>query len=217
MRYFFHFMVGDSRLDDDLGLDCASPDEARAEAVCAAREVIADLLRRNEPVPADGAVEITDDRGRIVESLDLAETAFSGVPASRYRRIFENAAQACLLLAPDLTIVEANRAYLRATMVDPAGIARRPLFEVFPDNPADPDADGVRNLSASLEKVLREKVRDVMPVQRYDIRRPDGTWEVRYWKPSNVPILDRDGEVEFIVHSAEDVTLSVRQATRTAG
>jgi hypothetical protein len=29
---------------------------------------------------------------------------------------------------------------------------------------------------------------------------------LRYWKPTNIPILDHNGEVEFILHHAEDVT-----------
>ena len=48
----------------------------------------------------------------------------------------------------------------------------RALFEVFPDNPDDPQATGTRNLRASLERVLRDRVADAMAVQKYDIPRP---------------------------------------------
>ena len=116
-----------------------------------------------------------------------------------------------LLLAPDLTIVDANRAYLRATMTDLSAIERRPLFDVFPENPGDPERSGVRNLSASFDAVLRDKVEHALPIQRYDIRRPDGTWEERHWKPANMPILDANGEVEFILHQVEDVTAACRR------
>jgi hypothetical protein len=64
-------------------------------------------------------------------------------------------------------------------------------------------------VSASLESVLKQKARHVMPVQRYDIRRPDGQWEERHWKPTNTPVLDDNGEIAFIVHHAEDVTVSL--------
>lgn len=206
MRYFFHFLAGDARLDDDLGLESAGPSLARIEAIRAAREMIADALRRNEPVPADGVIEITDERGQLITQVSLLEAAFSGGPESRYRRVFHNLPHNYLLLAPDLTIIEANRAYLKATMTSLSAIARRSLFDVFPDNPGDPQADGVRNLSVSLQAVLSEKADNAMPVQRYDIRRPDGSWEMRYWRPTNIPILDDNGEVECIVHHAEDVT-----------
>lgn len=206
MRYFFHFLAGTSRLDDDLGLDYLSTAKARADAVRAAREIIGDMLRRNEQVPADGSIEIIDERGHLIECVPLAEAAFGAVPERRYRRIFDDAPQCFLLLAPDLTIVEANRAYLHATMTVPAMIVGRPLFEVFPDNPGDPEASGVRNLSESLAAVLRDKTAHVMSVQRYDIRHPDGRWDMRYWKPTNTPLLDAAGAVEFILHHVEDVT-----------
>jgi len=199
-------MAGSSRLDDDLGLDYGSPERARADAIRAAREIIADILRHNEQVPVDGAIEITDERGRLIESVPLVEAAFGAVPENRYRRIFDGAPQCYLLLTPDFTIVEANRAYLRATMTSLAAIAHRPLFDIFPDNPGDPGANGVRNLSASLQTVLRDKAEGVMPVQRYDIRRPDGGWDMRYWKATNTPLIDAGGGVEFILHHAEDVT-----------
>jgi signal transduction histidine kinase len=45
-----------------------------------------------------------------------------------------------------------------------------------------------------------------MAVQKYDIRLPDGSFEVRYWSPKNLPILSATGEVIFIFHRVEDVT-----------
>lgn len=45
-----------------------------------------------------------------------------------------------------------------------------------------------------------------MSVQKYDIRRPDGTFEERYWKPLNIPVLNEAGEVIYITHRVEDVT-----------
>jgi PAS domain-containing protein len=212
MRYFFHFLAGNERLDDDAGIEHAEVARARAEAVRAARELIAESLRRNLPIAEDGVIEITDARGQLVDQVSLVSAAFgdAGETAERhYRRIFDVAPQNLLLLTPDFTIRDANRAYLRATMTNPSAIVRRPLFDVFPDNPGDPDATGVRNVSASLNAVLRDKAEHTLPVQRYDLRRPDGAWEVRYWKPRNIPILDANGEVEFIVHQTEDVTRAV--------
>lgn len=46
------------------------------------------------------------------------------------------------------------------------------MFEVFPDNPDDLNANGVRNLHSSLQRVLATKKSDAMAVQKYDIRRP---------------------------------------------
>ena len=216
MRYFFHFLAGNSRLDDDLGLVYADPAEARRDAIRAAREMMADLLRRNQPAPAEGSVEITDERGRLVDCIALSEAAFGSDPAQRYRRIFEDVPLPYLLMTPDFTIVEANRAYLQATLTERGAIVGRSVFDVFPDNPGDPDASGVRNLTVSLNAVLRDKAENRMAVQRYDIRRPDGAWEVRYWRPTNIPLLDANGDVEFILNYPEDVTQSMaREPSRT--
>ena len=81
----------------------------------------------------------------------------TGQPSSYpdYRALFESAPGLYLVLDPALIIVAASDAYLRATMTRRDAIIGRGIFEVFPDNPGDPTATGVRNLRASLERVLR--------------------------------------------------------------
>src|SRR5919108_4963325 len=94
-------------------------------------------------------------------------------PVPDFRALFESAPGLYLVLTPDLKIVAVSDAYLRATMTKREAILGRGLFEVFPDNPDDPAATGVRNLSASLQKVIKNRVSDTMAVQKYDIRRPE--------------------------------------------
>ena len=130
--------------------------------------------------------------------------------APDFRALFEAAPGLYLVLAPDLTIVAASDAYLQATMTMRTEIVGRPLFDVFPDNPADPGATGVANLSASLERVLSERRSDTMAVQKYDIPKPDGSFEERHWSPVNSPVVDGDGNVIFIIHRVEDVTEYMR-------
>ncbi len=123
-----------------------------------------------------------------------------------FRLLFESAPGLYLVLDPALKIVAVSNAYLSATRTQRAEIMGRQLFEVFPDNPDDPAADGVRNLRASLERVAQTLACDEMAVQKYDIRRPDGTFEPRYWSPVNTPVLDPSGKLRFIIHCAEDVS-----------
>lgn len=130
-----------------------------------------------------------------------------------YQAIVRASPDAYLLLSRDLIIVDASDAYLRATMSDRQSIVGRPLFDVFPDNPNDPQADGVRNLRASLEHVLKNGVENVMPIQKYDIPKTqasEGGFEERYWSPRNCPVLDVAGSVNYIIHRVEDVTDLVR-------
>ncbi|BBG00991.1 MULTISPECIES: ANTAR domain-containing protein [Pseudonocardia] len=113
-----------------------------------------------------------------------------------------------LVLDPDLRIVAANPAYCTATFRTPEELAGRPVFEVFPDNPDLPGADGVTNLTASLEQVLRFGRRDRMVVQRYDVRMPAGDdgFVERVWLPVNSPLRCPDGRVIGVLHHVEDVT-----------
>ena len=126
-----------------------------------------------------------------------------------FRVLFESAPGLYLVLAPDLTIVAASEAYLRATMTKREAILGRGLFEVFPDNPDDPSATGVQNLRASLGRVLQHRASDAMAVQKYDIRRPESEgsgFEERYWSPVNSPVFGPGGEITYIIHRVEDVT-----------
>src|SRR2546422_680617 len=130
-----------------------------------------------------------------------------------FQTLFESAPNLYLVLTPDLKIVAVSETYLRATMTKREEILGRGIFEIFPDNPDDPIATGVRNLQTSLERVLRNKVSDTMAVQKYDIRKPEsagGGFEERYWSPVNSPVFGPDKEIAYIIHRVEDVTEFVR-------
>ncbi|MGB7622424.1 MAG: ATP-binding protein [Terriglobia bacterium] len=130
-----------------------------------------------------------------------------------FRTLFESAPGLYLVLTPELRVVAVSDAYLVATMTQREEILGRELFEVFPDNPDDPGASGVRNLRASLERVIQHRRADAMAVQRYDIRRPNsegGGFEERYWSPLNSPVFGENQEITYIIHRVEDVTELVR-------
>ncbi|MEY4550235.1 MAG: hypothetical protein RL685_6430 [Pseudomonadota bacterium] len=130
-----------------------------------------------------------------------------------FRAIFEAAPGAYLVLDPELSIVAVSESYARVTMTQREQIVGRHLFEVFPDNPDTPQVEGLRNLRASLEAVKQHLVADTMPVQRYDIRRPEvegGGFEERHWIPINSPVFSADGRLTYIIHRVEDVTQFIR-------
>lgn len=139
-----------------------------------------------------------------------------------YRALFAAAPSPFLVLYPDLVVADANEAYLRATGRTREELVGQHIFAVHPDNPADPDAQGVRNLTASLERVLSSKEPDTMALQKYDVPisgRP-GEYEQKWWSPINIPVLGSDGEIECILHRVEDMTtfmLSDPAALRPAG
>lgn len=129
-----------------------------------------------------------------------------------FRSVFEASPALHLLLSRELIILAVTEAYLNATMTIRETIIGRNIFDIFPDNPDDETATGVRNLHASLQRVLNEKRPDTMPLQKYDIPRPEskgGGFEEKYWSPLNTPVLDSNGEVRYIIHQVEDVTAFV--------
>lgn len=122
-----------------------------------------------------------------------------------FQVLFENIPGLFLILDPKFNMVAANEGRLKGTNTSRDTIGR-PLFEVFPDNPDDTDSTGTSNLRASLNRVLQTKKPDTMAVQKYDIKNEDGTYVEKYWSPVNTPILDKNGNVIYLIHQVEDVT-----------
>jgi PAS domain S-box-containing protein len=148
---------------------------------------------------------------RVMLARESQRRSSPGIPD--YQALFESAPGLFLVLDPHLTIVAVSDAYLAATMTSRAEILGRDIFDAFPDNPDDPNADGGADLRASLDRVRASLVADSMAIQKYDIRRPDdegGGFEERFWSPMNSPVLTADGELASIIHRVEDVTEFVR-------
>ncbi|WP_322860996.1 PAS domain-containing protein [Mycobacterium europaeum] len=112
-----------------------------------------------------------------------------------------------LLCDADWRIRAVNAACERVSGHPRENLLGRQLFDAFPDNPADPEADGVANVSASLEFVLRRGVRHWLGVQRYDIPDPQvpGEFVYKVWTPMNSPIKDGKKTIAVLQH-AQDVT-----------
>ncbi|TGM60323.1 ATP-binding protein [Leptospira vanthielii] len=124
-----------------------------------------------------------------------------------FQKIFESLSELYMILDLDFNIIDVSDAYAQATLIQRENVVGHNIFEIFPDNPNDELADGVKQLKFSLNQVLNYKVASTMTLQKYDIRKPDGSgFEVKYWSPRNSPVLDKDGNLICIVHRVEDVT-----------
>ncbi len=150
--------------------------------------------------------------GRVAERTVALEALNAELRSNRaeLQSLFESLPGLYLVLTPDLKIVAVSDAYLKATMTKRSAIVGRGLFEVFPDNPDDPKADGEDNLRASFNRVLQNAAPDIMAIQKYAMQRPDGVFEERYWSPVNSPLLDSAGQIRHIIHRVEEVTDFVR-------
>lgn len=91
-------------------------------------------------------------------------------PSAEILKALETAPNMYLILSPDLYIITASDAYLKATETTREAILDRHIFDAFADNPDLTDGDdGVQNINASLQAVLRTKKPDYMRIQRYDV------------------------------------------------
>ncbi|MEU7470650.1 SpoIIE family protein phosphatase [Streptomyces sp. NPDC044984] len=129
-----------------------------------------------------------------------------------YAAVYQALPGMVALLTPDLVYADVNEAFVRGTGRSRETVVGRFLFDVFPENPNDPEAVGAHLLRTSLLRVLSTGERDTMAVQRYDVETPEhsGVWEERYWSPVNAPVLGPDGQVALIVHRVEEVTELIR-------
>ncbi|MGZ5247730.1 MAG: PAS domain-containing sensor histidine kinase, partial [Flavitalea sp.] len=131
-----------------------------------------------------------------------------------YKNIFNELPGVYLILLPDspaFTIAELNESRIKVTLGARSSIGK-PLFDVYTDNPQNPLASGVTNLRSSLETVIATKKPHIMDVQRYDIFNTEtSNFDLKYWKPINIPVLDEENNIRYIIHVVEDITKTVLQ------
>jgi PAS domain S-box-containing protein len=123
-----------------------------------------------------------------------------------FEALFRVSPNPYVLIDPEFVIVDMNEAYLRATMRRRSELVGRSMFEAFPSGPGDPQGASMRQLRSSLERVLRERAPDHLPLIHYDIPTPDGGFEERYWSATHTPLFDERGEIELVLQHTVDVT-----------
>ncbi|WP_276256831.1 PAS domain-containing sensor histidine kinase [Halomontanus rarus] len=203
---------GDSVMIDDAidRLRVNASDQSELTMETAERERIRCEVRMNVLDTGDTAQGTVG----IVREIDERKQTETEATEATFRRLFENVPGNYLIVQPeDYEIVAVSDAYLDATMTERAEIMGKTLFEIFPNNPDDP-AEGVGNLRESLERVAETGEADTMSVTHYPI--PDreshsDEFEERWWNPINSPVFDTTGELDYIVHSVEDITPIVQE------
>ncbi|RYZ60922.1 MAG: PAS domain S-box protein, partial [Chitinophagaceae bacterium] len=133
------------------------------------------------------------------------------MPSSLDLQLFEAMpGNSALLLpnAPHFTIIAVTEGYVQTSEKPKAELVGKGLFEAFPNSPDD--STGGIVLRAILGKVLETKCPQNLPVHRYDIFTAAGAFDERYWSAVNKPVLNENGEILYIIHTAVDLTLQVR-------
>jgi PAS domain-containing protein len=130
-----------------------------------------------------------------------------------YAAVYRDLPIPVLLLTPDFVIADMNQAYQDVSGRTREDLVGRNVFDAFPDNPADPSATGVHEVSASLSRVLATRKPDALSMQKYDVEVPGmpGIFAPRYWSPVHAPVFGPEGEILLIAQCVEEITERVRK------
>ena len=140
----------------------------------------------------------------------------ASTPAIDYRALFHLLPDNFLLLAPDGTVLDNSDAHVQVSMLPRPQAQGKNIFAAYPT----PDPQSRADLAASHEAVRRTLRPDVMPLLRYDLERPaalGGGLEERYWQITHYPLLNEQGELQYILQRPQDVTeqhRAIQQAAR---
>ena len=168
-------------------------------------EISLSPLETEEGVLVSSAIRDITERQAVENEVRHSRAILQG--------LFESLPGLFLVFTPDLKIVSVSDALLEATMTKRENVVGRSIFEIFPDQPG---TSAISDWRASLDRVRQAVAPDTMAIQKYDIRRPDGVFEERYWSPMNSPVLGTDRRIEYFIHRVVDVTEFVRQKSYPA-
>ncbi|MGL5857049.1 MAG: SpoIIE family protein phosphatase, partial [Angustibacter sp.] len=128
---------------------------------------------------------------------------------------------ACLLLDQDLVVHAANPVFYGLTRRQPHEVLGHPLLSEVTDDPsADGDHREVPRQQAdvvrSVRRVLATGSPDQLPLFRHDVVEDDGPGPAteHWWSVQNLPVLDRGGQVAYVLYTIRDVTVAVRDRER---
>ncbi|MGI4864978.1 MAG: PAS domain-containing protein [Janthinobacterium lividum] len=132
-----------------------------------------------------------------------------------YQHIFRSLPAALLLMAPDATILDNTDEHVAVSLKAREEIVGRPLFEAFPS--VDKNEGDI--MLHSHEHVRHTLEPHTMPLIRYDLERPaelGGGFEEFYWQATHFPILDAQGQLQYILQRTQNVTEQLRIAKAAA-
>ncbi|QIX60532.1 PAS domain-containing protein [Hymenobacter sp. BT18] len=124
-----------------------------------------------------------------------------------YQQLFHALPDNFLLIAPDAdaTILDNTDRHVAVSMKSRAEVVGVPFFEAYPAT----DEASANTIRESHEHVRQHREPHTMPLIRYDLQRPEsqgGGLEELYWEATHYPILDEQGQLQFILQRTQDVT-----------
>jgi hypothetical protein len=121
----------------------------------------------------------------------------------------ESSATGFMLLDRQLRIRAVNAAYEAASMRTRDQLIGEYVFDLFPDDPTDPQANGSSRLGSSMESAMQQHVTNHMPILRYDIPDPNNPeiYLPKVWTCSNTSVHDVDEQIGVRLRTSEIASL----------
>lgn len=227
MMFYFHFDDGRETFPSDLGLEFADLEQAYLE-VCAAIPAMARdlLIRRQDPLAASFA--IADAGGRTLMTVPFTDVLSPSewrptktrrrphggprsartrdeLALSSFRRMFGSVHAGCVLMTPDMHIVEMNDFGARHSHVDAEAIRGQSIFDVFAGLHGQPKTDFDQFMSLAQAGIGSEVIDLPYLVLDAEGQTANGWWNARTW-----PIFDDDGRIIGFVEWAEPHTAATQ-------
>lgn len=130
-----------------------------------------------------------------------------------FQLFFEKSLNSLIIKAdsPYFTILAVSNQYLALVHRQRSALLGKSLFEIFPGSAGSAKKFSVVN---SFKRVIELKAADELPVFEYEIFMPGtGRMETQYWSNLNEPILDKQGDVGYIINTTNNITQQVLETT----
>ncbi|MBV8389566.1 MAG: PAS domain-containing protein, partial [Mucilaginibacter sp.] len=140
----------------------------------------------------------------------MTGTTPDNIPVDLFRVLFEKSPGSLLITAdaPRFTIAAASDGYLKTTTLARDEIIGKGFFEIYQDD-IDKSTDALARKVFS--HIIRTGEKVDVPVFRFDIFEPGGEHKTpHYWSFSNIPIMDDQQRVAYILGTFTDITGEVK-------
>lgn len=218
--FFVHFNDGRQTFPSELGLEFDSLEQAYLSAHASIPDMARDLLiKRQDPFVA--SFIIADTKGRYLMTVPFTEvlspaewrlaqarrrphggprstSARDDLALTNFRRMFSSVNAGCVLMTPEMQVVEMNAFGARHSHVDAEAIRGVPIFDIFHDLRGEPKSNFDAFMSLAQAGVASEVIDLPYLVQDADGHTTNGWWTAKTW-----PIFDDDRNLIGFVEWAE--------------
>jgi len=131
-----------------------------------------------------------------------------------YQHLFHTLPENFLLIGtdPEATILDNTDSHVGVSLKSRDSVVGKPFFEAYPAS----DESGAAEIRESHQHVREYLTPHTMPLIRYDLVRADGQLEELYWQATHYPVLDENGQLQYILQRTQDVTAQLRASQAAA-